>query len=104
MQYKLLITIDDSDKCKYCVNNGWTGRKLERQINCLLLNNDKEAVLAVARNERISKSPKESIKDPMILDFLGLERKPTYYEKDPESAIISHIADSCSNLAKDSHS
>ena len=97
-QYRMLIQIPDPDKREYyeleAVNNGWTGRELERQINSmlyerLLLSNDKEAVLAVARNERIPESPKEIIKDPMILEFLGLERKPAYYEKDLESAIIS---------------
>ncbi len=109
MQYKLLIAIDDPDKRKYyeleAVNNGWTGRELERQINSmlyerLLLSNDKESVLAVARNERTPESPKEIIKDPMILEFLGLERKPAYYEKDLESAIISHIADFLLELGK----
>lgn len=109
MQYKLLIAIDDPDKREYyeleTVNNGWTGRELERQINSmlyerLLLSNDKEAVLAVARNERIPESPKKIIKDPMILEFLGLERKPAYYEKDLESAIISHIADFLLELGK----
>lgn len=59
----------------------------------MLLSNDKESVLAVARNERIPEKPTEIIKDPMILEFLGLERKTSYYEKDLESAIISHIAD-----------
>ena len=65
------------------VNEGWTGRQLERQINSmlyerLLLSNDKEAVLAVARNERVPESPQEIIKDPMVLEFLGLERKSVY--------------------------
>ena len=78
------------------VNNGWTARETERQINSqlyerLLLSNDKEAVLAVARKERIPQSPLEIIKDPMFLEFLGLERKTAYYEKDMESAIISHL-------------
>ena len=41
----------------------------------LLLSNDKEAVLAVARKERIPQSPLEIIKDPMYLEFLGLERQ-----------------------------
>ena len=66
----------------------------------LLLSNDKESVLAVARNERTPESPKEIIKDPMILEFLGLERNPAYYEKDLESAIISHIADFLLELGK----
>jgi len=41
----------------------------------LLLSNEKEKVLAVARNQRIPESPTEVIKDPMVLEFLGLERE-----------------------------
>ena len=108
-QYKLLITIPDPEKREYyeleAVNEGWTGRQLERQINSmlyerLLLSNDKEAVLAVARNERVPESPQEIIKDPMVLEFLGLERKSAYYEKDLESAVISHIADFLLEMGK----
>lgn len=99
-QYKLLISIDDSDKREYyeleAVNNCWTGRELERQINSLLyerllLSSDKESVLAVARKQRIPQSPKEVIKDPMVLEFLGLERKAKYYEGDLENALITHL-------------
>ena len=99
-QYRMLIQIDDPDKRMYyeleSANNGWTARETERQINSqlyerLLLSNDKEAVLAVARKERIPQSPMEIIKDPMYLEFLGLERKAAYYEKDLESAIITHL-------------
>ena len=99
-QYKLLIAIPDADKREYyqleAVNNSWTKRELERQIHSqlyerLLLSNDKEAVLAVARKERIPQSPLEIIKDTMYLEFLGLERKAAYYEKDLESAIITHL-------------
>ena len=99
-QYRMLIQIDDPDKREYyeleSVNNGWTARETERQIHSqlyerLLLSNDKEAVLAVARKERIPQSPLEIIKDPMYLEFLGLERKAAYYEKDLESAIITHL-------------
>lgn len=108
-QYKQLIAIADPDKREYyeleAVNEGWTGRQLERQINSmlyerLLMSNDKESVLAVARKERIPESPQEIIKDPMVLEFLGLERKASYYEKDLESAIISHIADFLLELGK----
>lgn len=45
-------------------------------------------------------SPQEIIKDPMVLEFLGLERKASYYEKDLESAIISHIADFLLEMGK----
>lgn len=108
-QYRTLIQIPDPDKREYyeleAVNEGWTGRQLERQINAmlyerLLMSNDKEKVLAFARNERQPVSPTEIIKDPMVLEFLGLEKRPEYYEKDLESAIISHIADFLLEMGK----
>lgn len=52
---------------------------------------DKEKVLSVARKERIPENPTDIIKEPMILEFLGLERKAEYYEKDLESALIDHL-------------
>ena len=99
-QYKLLIRIGDDYKREYyeleATNHAWTGREMERQINSLLyerllMSNDKEAVLAVARRERIPEKPTEIIKDPMILEFLGLKREAAYYEKDVESALITHL-------------
>lgn len=99
-QYRLLIQIDDKDKREYyeleAANNNWTGRELERQINSglyerLLLSNDKESVLEVARKERIPESPTEIIKDPMVLEFLGLRPEATYYEKDLERALITNL-------------
>ena len=108
-QYRMLIQISDPDKREYyeleAVNNAWTGRELERQINSqlyerLLLSNDKESVLAVARKERIPETPQEVIKDPMILEFLGLEKKPSFYESDLEGEILSHITEFLLELGK----
>ena len=99
-QYRLLIQIDDKDKREYyeleAANNNWTGRELERQINSglyerLLLSNDKKAVLEIARKERIPESPTEIIKDPMVLEFLGLRPEATYYEKDLARALITNL-------------
>ena len=99
-QYRLLIQIDDNDKREYyeleAANNNWTGRELERQINSglyerLLLSNDKKAVLEIARKERTPESPTEIIKDPMVLEFLGLRPEATYYEKDLERALITNL-------------
>ena len=99
-QYRLLVSIENPDKREYyqseTVKNAWTKRQLERQVNSglyerLLLSNNKEAVLAVARSEKIPDSPQEIIKDPMVLEFLGLKRKAEYYEKDLEIAIIDHL-------------
>ena len=57
------------------------------------MSNDKENVLAVARNEKLPSDAREIIKDPMYLEFLGLKREAAYYEKDLEKAIITHLQD-----------
>ncbi|MBU3659596.1 MAG: DUF1016 domain-containing protein [Flavobacteriales bacterium] len=99
-QYKLLISLENDDKRDFylseSIKNHWTSRQLERQINSglyerLLLSNDKESVLAVARGERLPSEAKEIIKDPINLEFLGLKRESAYYEKDLETAIITHL-------------
>jgi predicted nuclease of restriction endonuclease-like (RecB) superfamily len=99
-QYKLLLRLENEDKRAFyiaeTIKNNWTVRQLERQINSLLyerllLSNDKESVLAVARNEKSPSDAKEIIKDPMYLEFLGLKREAAYYEKDLEQAIITHL-------------
>jgi len=99
-QYRTLISISNKEKREYyeleTVKNGWNGRELERQINSqlyerLLISNDKESVMAVAREEKIPSTATEIIKDPMYLEFLGLEQKPHYYEKELESALLEHI-------------
>ncbi len=100
--YKLLLGFDNEDKREYYIaetsKNNWSVRQMERQINSqlferLLLSNDKESVLAVARNEIIPTNPNEIIKDPLILEFLGLQRESAYYEKDFEQAIITNLQD-----------
>jgi predicted nuclease of restriction endonuclease-like (RecB) superfamily len=101
-QYKLLISIDDEHKREYyiaeSVKNNWSARQMERQINSslyerLLLSNDKESVLAIAKGEFIPNEPSQIIKDPMVLEFLGLKKESAYYEKDFEQAIITHLQD-----------
>lgn len=99
-QYKSLIRIDNQDKRTFYIEeackNNWGARQLERQINSqlyerLLLSNDKEKVLAIAKNELQPESPREIIKDPMVLEFLGLKPQSEYYEKDLEQALITNI-------------
>jgi predicted nuclease of restriction endonuclease-like (RecB) superfamily len=98
--YRLLSRIDNQSKREFyeaeSVKNIWSSRQLERQINSqlyerLLLSNDPESVLSVARSEKQPIDAKEIIKDPMVLEFLGLKPESTYYEKDLESKIISHL-------------
>jgi predicted nuclease of restriction endonuclease-like (RecB) superfamily len=101
-QYKLLISLENNEKREFyiaeSIKNNWTSRQLERQINSslyerLFLSNDKEKVLAIARGEKMPSDAKEIIKDPMTLEFLGLKRESAYYERDFETAIITHLQD-----------
>jgi predicted nuclease of restriction endonuclease-like (RecB) superfamily len=98
--YKLLISIEKEAKREFYMaeaeKNNWTARQLERQINSqlferLLMSKDVESVLSVARNEKQPSDAKDIIKDPMVLEFLGLKREAAYYERDLESAMISHL-------------
>lgn len=100
--YKTIIGFDNQDKREFYLaesnKNSWTARQLERQVNSqlferLLLSNDVKDVLAVAREEKSLSDAKEIIKDPMVLEFLGLKREAAYYEKDFEAAIITHLKD-----------
>jgi predicted nuclease of restriction endonuclease-like (RecB) superfamily len=99
-QYRLLIRLEDEDKRTFyiyeSVKNHWSSVQLERQINShlyerLLLSNNKESVLAVAKGDKLPSEAKEIIKDPMTLEFLGLRKESAYYEKDLEGAIITHL-------------
>ena len=100
--YRVLIRLENEDKRAFYIaeatKNNWTARQLERQINSqlferLLMSNDVKSVLAVAREEKQPSDAKEIIKDPMVLEFLGLRREAAYYEKDLENAIITHLHD-----------
>ncbi len=99
-QYRLLIRLDNEEKRQFyiaeAIKNNWSARQLERQINSLLFerllkSNDVKAVLAVANNEQTPTKPTDIIKDPMVLEFLGLKQEASYYEKDLESAIINNL-------------
>jgi predicted nuclease of restriction endonuclease-like (RecB) superfamily len=101
-QYKLLLSLDSDDKREFyiaeSVKNNWTSRQLERQINsslweCLLMSSDRNDVLAVVRNEKLPSDARQIIKGPMVLEFLDLKREASYYERDLETAIITHLQD-----------
>lgn len=98
--YRALIRLDDPSKRDFYIaettKNGWSVRQMERQINSLLyerllLSQDKESVLAVAKGEAQPTLPHQIIKDPTVLEFLGLKPQASYYEKDLEGAIIAHL-------------
>ena len=107
--YSLLLTIQEAEKREFykieTIKNNWSFRQVERQIGSqlykrLVLSTDKESVLSVAKNEKQPANAKEIIKDPMMLEFLGLKPEATYYEIDLENALITHLQEFMLELGK----
>jgi predicted nuclease of restriction endonuclease-like (RecB) superfamily len=74
----------------------WSLRELNRQINSalyerLMLSKDKKGVMKLAKEGEIIETPQDIIRQPYILEFLGLEAHHKYTEKDLESAIINNL-------------
>ncbi len=98
--YVRLFTLDDPHKRDFYEEEarraGWSVRQLDRQINSMLyerlaLSRKKGEFLQKAEQSEDLTTPEEEIKDPYILEFLGL---PEFHsEKDLESALIQHLAD-----------
>ena len=98
--YRFLIRIDDPVKRSFyeieCANNNWSTRELDRQINSLLferlaLSKDKESVLSLAKKGQQLATPDDLVKDPYVLEFLGLPQSERLLERDLESALIEHL-------------
>jgi predicted nuclease of restriction endonuclease-like (RecB) superfamily len=76
--------------------NQWTLKELERQFNSglferLALSKNKEGILELAKKGQIIAKAQDVLKEPLILEFLGLEEKSEYSENELESAIINQI-------------
>ncbi|WP_294236607.1 YhcG family protein [uncultured Chryseobacterium sp.] len=76
--------------------NNWSLRELQRQYDSALytrlsLSKNKEEILQFAEKGQIIEKPKDLIKDPYILEFLGLSEKPDYSENDLESELIDKL-------------
>jgi predicted nuclease of restriction endonuclease-like (RecB) superfamily len=87
------------------LNNNWSLRELKRQMDTslyerLVLSRDKEEVKALSIKGQVIEKPKDIIKDPYILEFLGLEELSNYSENTLETAIISHIEKFIMELGK----
>ncbi len=97
-----LLKIDDSWKRAFyeneCLKENWSKRQLQRQIGSLLyertgLSTDKKAVIEAARTAENSTTGAiiELIRDPYVLEFVGLTEKHHYLEKDLEKALLDHL-------------
>jgi len=76
--------------------NRWSLSELKRQFNTglyerLALSRDKSGVRALARTGHVIEKPQDMLKDPYVLEFLGLDERARYREIDLESAIIDKL-------------
>ena len=98
--YVLLLTIKDPDeRCFYeieAANEGWSLSELKRQkasalYERLALSRDKDGIHKLAAEGQIVTQPEDVLREPYVLEFLGLEKKAGYSETDFETAIIDHL-------------
>lgn len=91
---------------KEAIRGGWTVRQMERQIGTqfyerTILSRDKAAMLnkGVEQLPADAVTPEEEIKDPLILEFLGL--KDEYSESDLEDSLIRQLENFLLELGRD---
>jgi predicted nuclease of restriction endonuclease-like (RecB) superfamily len=98
--YLKLMRIDDEKERKFyeieSFKNNWSLKELQRQYDSALftrlaLSRDKSKVLELAEKGLVIEKPKDAIKDPYILEFIGLPEHASYSESDLEQKLIDKL-------------
>ena len=98
--YRLLISLDDENArnfyIKEAINGNWSVRQLQREIGTfsyqryIASKGNHDVIDDTAKKEDLF-NPEDIIKDPYVLEFAGLKADSSFYEKDLESALITHL-------------
>jgi predicted nuclease of restriction endonuclease-like (RecB) superfamily len=100
--YRLLIRVEKPEAREWYMNEAadqnWSTRALERQINSLyyerlLMSRDKTPVIdeMLEKTESLAPLPEDFIKDPYVLEFLGMPDAHQFREAELEQAIIGKL-------------
>ena len=100
--YRLLLRVDHEPARLWYMNEAatqnWSTRALERQINTLyyerlLASKDRQAVEqeAITNITPLQRNPREFVRDPVMLEFLGLSDTGKLLEADLEHALLDHL-------------
>ena len=99
--YRLLMRVENENARNFyieeCIKSNWSTRQLERQITTLfyerlLSSKDKEEVSKeIYKLEPQIKKAEDIIKNPYVLEFLGLPENTNFLEKNLEQALINHL-------------
>ena len=107
--YLKLMRIDNANERHFyeieAVKNDWSLSELKRQFNSALyerlaLSREKDKVYALALEGQALETPADVVKDPYVLEFLGLQELPEYSESEMESRIIDHLQQFLLELGK----
>jgi len=109
--YRFLLKVQNVNARKYylkeSIEQNWSTRALERQINSfyyerLKSSSDKQTVIAEAKEKtkNLEESTQELIKNPYIFEFLGLPTDGAYVEKDIENSLINNLSKFMLELGK----
>ena len=98
--YLFLMRIDDENERNFyeieSIKNNWSLRELKRQFNTALftrlaLSRDKNQIAKLSKQGLILEKPKDAIKDPYILEFIGLPDQYSYSESELEQELIDKL-------------
>lgn len=98
--YLKLMRIDDEDERSFyeieAFKNNWSVRELRRQFDSALytrlaLSRSKEKIKELSEKGLILEKPKDAIKDPYILEFIGLPEYSEYSESELEQELIDKL-------------
>jgi predicted nuclease of restriction endonuclease-like (RecB) superfamily len=98
--YLILMRINDENERRFyeveSIKNNWSLRELKRQLNSALytrlsISKDKNQILELSTKGQIIEKPTDLIKDPYVLEFLGLEEKSSYSESELEQKLIDKL-------------
>ena len=98
--YLQLMRIENAEERNFyeieAAKSNWSVRTLQRQYNSslyerLALSKDKSAILRLSTEGNVIAKPQDIIKQPTVLEFLGIEERAKYVESDLESAIIDKL-------------
>jgi predicted nuclease of restriction endonuclease-like (RecB) superfamily len=98
--YVFLMGVKNEEERRFyeieAAGQGWSLRELKRQFGSglyerLALSRDKDGVRQLAREGQVVSRPEDLLKEPYVLEFLGLDERAKYSESDLESAIIDKL-------------
>jgi predicted nuclease of restriction endonuclease-like (RecB) superfamily len=98
--YLVLMRIENPDERRFyeieATRQQWTYRQLKRQYGSslyerLALSRDKAAVMGLAEEGQTFEKPCDMLRNPVVLEFLGMKERAQYSESDLESAIIDKL-------------